>query len=663
MARTLERLALRTKLFFLAGMPLVGMVSLALLVGSSSRSSMQNTAAAIDSVEVSVALSDILEQAQLERSTAAIYVASEGELFADELLQQHRVTDETMARTEAWVRDNASNLSDEVIDELSRLGEIAEGMQDHRQAVQSFDLQAVDAIDWYTTFNAQLIDVAMTVQATSDVAELGQSMTAYRSILAARETASLIEAHFGIVFVAERFGSGQLATVIGLMNGRDAFLQQFRDTSSDDVLSELERWNDASSTVEVLELELLATQSGSVGLAVNVIEPLAWIDVKAETIRGLREIESLQATTLVAEAEGLGQSATVRFWATLLVCLLIIATSTGLGLIMVRAITTSLTRMGDQARQIAAGQLDVPDLVVEGRDEIAILATTLNEMTHQLRASSEQTVELIDVMSDKAMQLVSNADMLESVSVDLASGADETSQRASSVSSASEKASTISTSVSTAVARLQDTVDEVAASADEAARTADTAVGVADTTREVLSKLSTSSHEIGEVIDLISSIAGDTNMLALNATIEAARAGEAGKGFAVVANEVKALAHQTNEATDGIRGHVVRIQEHVKSAVDSIEAVTDVIEQISVGQRSVATSVTEQSASTVEIASAVSDVSSASAEITENIHAVAAASDQTSSSAALTREAAEEVKRLASELASIGQTDDLVGAR
>ncbi len=89
------------------------------------------------------------------------------------------------------------------------------------------------------------------------------------------------------------------------------------------------------------------------------------------------------------------------------------------------------------------------------------------------------------------------------------------------------------------------------------------------------------AQKIGEVVGLISSIAGQTNLLALNATIEAARAGDAGKGFAVVASEVKSLANQTAKATGDISTQIAGIQSATSEAVQAIEAIAQTIEELS----------------------------------------------------------------------------------
>ena len=128
------------------------------------------------------------------------------------------------------------------------------------------------------------------------------------------------------------------------------------------------------------------------------------------------------------------------------------------------------------------------------------------------------------------------------------------------VAAASEEASTNVQSVASATEEMSSSVNEISRQVQESARIANDAVDQARKTNDRVAELSKAAARIGDVVELINTIAGQTNLLALNATIEAARAGEAGRGFAVVASEVKALAEQTAKATGEIGQQITGIQ-------------------------------------------------------------------------------------------------------
>ena len=152
-----------------------------------------------------------------------------------------------------------------------------------------------------------------------------------------------------------------------------------------------------------------------------------------------------------------------------------------------------------------------------------------------------------------------------------------------------------------ATTELSAAASEIARSAGDASRTAETAVRAADHANVLMERLADSSARIGEVVESIRGIAGQTTMLALNATIEAARAGEAGRGFAVVVSEVKDLAAETGTATADIVGRVEAIHEDTQAALLALSEVAQVITEISSSQSVIAAAVEEQAATTAEI--------------------------------------------------------------
>jgi methyl-accepting chemotaxis protein len=157
------------------------------------------------------------------------------------------------------------------------------------------------------------------------------------------------------------------------------------------------------------------------------------------------------------------------------------------------------------------------------------------------------------------------------------------------------------------------------------------AVDQARQTNDRVSELSQAAARIGDVIELINTIAGQTNLLALNATIEAARAGEAGRGFAVVASEVKALAQQTAKATGEIGQQITGIQAATQESVGAIQGISATIEKLSEISSTIAAAVEEQGAATQEISRNVQQAAIGTQEVSSNITSVQRGASETGS--------------------------------
>jgi PAS domain S-box-containing protein len=244
---------------------------------------------------------------------------------------------------------------------------------------------------------------------------------------------------------------------------------------------------------------------------------------------------------------------------------------------------------------------------------------------HRLAGDFEAAVgEIIETVASASGELEESASMLTRT-------ADQTQQLSVAVASASEEASTNVQSVASATEEMASSVTEISRQVQESARMAGEAVGQARSTTERVGELSKAAARIGDVVELINTIAGQTNLLALNATIEAARAGEAGRGFAVVASEVKALAEQTAKATGEIGQQIAGIQAATHESVGAIKDISSTIEKLSEVSSTIAAAVEEQGAATQEIARNVQQAAQGTQLVSSNIVKVQQGAGETGS--------------------------------
>jgi methyl-accepting chemotaxis protein len=226
-----------------------------------------------------------------------------------------------------------------------------------------------------------------------------------------------------------------------------------------------------------------------------------------------------------------------------------------------------------------------------------------------------------------------SASAMKTTASTLFTSSERTSTQAETAVRATDEASTNVVTAAAASDELSSAIADMSQQLTQTTGALRIAASEAQATNEQIAGLAQSSQKIGDVVELIRSIAGQTNLLALNATIEAARAGEAGRGFAVVASEVKSLAVQTAKATEEISRQIVSVQESTKFAVDAIERITTRMQDIDRHAAAVAASVEQQSAATAEISRSVSSAARGTSDVVAVLDHLAGAATETRRSA------------------------------
>lgn len=295
-----------------------------------------------------------------------------------------------------------------------------------------------------------------------------------------------------------------------------------------------------------------------------------------------------------------------------------------------------LVESSDEIGQVAAAaqrmQADISDLVQRINQSVYTLSTTAEEMSH-----------VSDQASQAMMGQQQETDQVATAMNEMTATVHEVSQNATL---AADSANQANAEVKTGQGVVNDAIRAIGSLVQKVEQASD-----------VIHNLESDSVEIGSVLDVIRSIAEQTNLLALNAAIEAARAGEQGRGFAVVADEVRTLASRTQTSTQEIQKMIERLQTGSQEAVEAMnqsrsqaDVTRDTAARAGEVLTAITSSVTNINDMNALIASAAEEQNAVAEEINRNIVNISQATESTAESVANTAKTSEDLRKIAEDL-------------
>ena len=348
-------------------------------------------------------------------------------------------------------------------------------------------------------------------------------------------------------------------------------------------------------------------------------------------------------------------------------------------------LTTPIIEIRNQLTKLAAGNLALPELSINSKNELGELAAACNKMVRDLKSLLQQIQKTIEQVAASSEELTASAEQSAQVTTQVAQSITEVASSsdaqvdainssthiieaiASDIDDVSVKANTSASQAQNAVQKAQDGNAYIDKAVTQMQQIETTVTKSAD----VVMKLGERSKEIGQIVATISAIAAQTNLLALNAAIEAARAGEQGRGFAVVAEEVRKLAEQSHDAAKQIASLIGEIQSETDTAVIAMNAgteevkigaavvsdagnafisIVELVEQVAKEIVALSSTAKHIANGTTTIVSSIKSIDSESQKVAEQTQTVSAATEEQSASMEQIAASSQSLATLAQEL-------------
>ena len=519
----------------------------------------------IADVELVTFTNKLVHELQKERGMSAGYIGSNGTIFTSRLRNQRAKTDREVNNLKAFMVDtnyheHTNKITQQLFNNLRQLQTI-------RQQVDSLSIPLPNVLRYYTGNNLLILDLNGHLASELEESSSSERFLTLYNIAYAKEQAGIERAVLNNVFASGKFTSALFSRYIELVTKQETYIKSAYTVATLDYKKVLDRFVQSNENREVQRYRVIAENSES---DFNV-EPNDWFKAATARIDKLKTTEQtlLNETDLYAQ-DNVSSRFRVIIFESLLLILILALTYAVFSTIRLRSsqsfeINRFMTKV-DSEKDLT----DTVEIITE--DELGGIAKLMNvtftnirtdfinfqENAHQMGKATEQAASATEQSKTNLTQL----------QADISSIASATEEMSVSIKSVTENMLVASDGAERAAKETINGEDAVKTSMQGISQTAIEVAKVGETITELNSRV----NDILGMVDVIKSVADQTNLLALNAAIEAARAGEQGRGFAVVADEVRTLAKRTQQSTQEISNVVDVLKTSSQNAFSSIES-------------------------------------------------------------------------------------------